>query len=90
MYQSNAFRNFLDAQAKQYGSHYKSYAEEFKRYDDEELLKQIDNNAGQMRHYADDITNDSFTEYLNELERMIECLKLRKEFREEMSEDELL
>ena len=44
MYQSNAFRNFLDAQAKQYGSHYKSYAEEFKRYDDEELLKQITRN----------------------------------------------
>ena len=88
MYQSNAFRNFLDAQAKQYGSHYKSYAEEFKRYDDEELLKAIDNNAGQMRHY--DITDDSFNEYFGELQRMIECLKLRQEFQQEMSEDELL
>ena len=89
MYQSNAFRNFLSAQAKQYGSHYQSYADEFKRYDDEELLKAIDNNAGQMRHYADNINDDSFNEYFSELQRMIECLKLRQEFQQEMAEDEL-
>jgi len=89
MYQSNAFRNFLSAQAKQYGSHYQSYADEFKRYDDEDLLKSIDNNAGQMRHYADNINDDSFNEYFSELQRMIECLKLRQEFQQEMSEDEL-
>jgi len=89
MYQSNAFRNFLSAQAKQYGSHYQSYADEFKRYDDEDLLKAIDNNAGQMRHYADNINDDSFNEYFSELQRMIECLKLRQEFQQEMADDEL-
>jgi hypothetical protein len=89
MYQSNAFRNFLSAQAKQYVSHYQSYADEFKRYDDEELLKAIDNNAGQMRHYADNINDDSFNEYFSELQRMIECLKLRQAFQQEMADDEL-
>jgi hypothetical protein len=87
MYQSNAFRNFLTSQAKQYGQQYQSYAEEFEDYDDEELLKQIDHHAGQMRHYQ--ITDDSFNEYFSELKRMIECLNLRQEFQQEMSEDEL-
>jgi hypothetical protein len=90
MYNSNAFRNFLTAQAKTYGSQYKSYAEEFKNYDDEELLRKIDSNAGQMRHYADDITSDTFNDYVNELQRMIECIKLRQEFRQEMIDDELV
>ena len=89
MYQSNAFRNFLAAQAKQYGQHYQSYADEFQRYDDEDLLKAIDNHAGQMRHYADNINDDSFNEYFSELQRMIECLKLRQEFQQEMADDEL-
>jgi hypothetical protein len=88
MYNSNAFRNFLTAQAKTYGSQYKSYAEEFEDYDDEELLREIDNHAGQMRHYADDITNNTFNSYVEELQRMIECLKLRQEFRQEMIDDE--
>ena len=89
MYQSKTFDNFLKAQAKQYGSHYQSYAEEFQRLGDEDLLKAIDNNAGQMRLYADNINNDSFKEYFDELQRMIECLKLRQEFQEEMADDEL-
>ena len=85
MYQSKTFDNFLKAQAKQYGSHYQSYAEEFQRLGDEDLLKAIDNNAGQMRHYS--ITDDSFKEYFDELQRMVECLKLRQEFQEQLLED---
>lgn len=87
MYQSNAFNNFLTVQAKTFGDHYRSYAEEFENYDDEELLRKIEDHAGQMRHY--EITDDGFNDYFHELQRMIECLKLRQEFRQEMSEDEL-
>jgi len=87
MYQSNAFSNFVKVQAKTFGSQYQSYAEEFEDYDDEELLKRIDNNAGQMRHY--ELTDDSFDVYFGELQRMVECLKMRQEFQQEMAEDEL-
>jgi hypothetical protein len=87
MYKSNAFRNFLNAQAKQYGDQYRSYAEEFQNYDDEELLRNIEDHAGQLRHYQ--ITDDAFNDYFSELQRMIECVKLRQEFQQEMSEDEL-
>ena len=52
MYQSNAFKNFVNAQAKQFGHRYKSYAEEFKRYNDEELLQAIRSHAGQLQHYT--------------------------------------
>jgi len=86
MYNSKAFTKFLSIQAKTYGSQYQSYAEEFEQYDDEELVKQIDIYVGYMRHHANDITNDTFKDYMHEVERMFECLKLRQEFRQEIAD----
>lgn len=90
MYNSNAFRNFLTVQAKTYGDQYMSFAEEFENYDDKELVEQIDIYAGYMRHHVNDITSETFKDYMNEIQRMIECLKLRQEFRQEMNDDELV
>ncbi len=87
MYQSNAFRNFLDAQAKQFGSQYKSYASEFERYDDEALVELLSDYTGQMTLH--DFNSEGFNDYFSDVQRIIECMKLRQEFQQEMSEDEL-
>jgi len=87
MYQSNTFRNFLAAQTKQYGSQYESYAQEFERYDDEELVQELSNYTGQMTLYT--FGSDGFNEYFNDVQRIIECMKLRQEFQEQLKDDEL-
>ena len=88
MYQSNAFKNFVNAQAKQFGHRYKSYAEEFKRYDDEELTQHLRHITGQMTLYT--FNDEGYNEFLDEVERIVECMRLRQEFINEMTEDELL
>lgn len=84
MYKSNAFDNFL---AKQ-GPHYASYAREFERHDDEELIELLSNYTGQMTLYT--FGSDSFNEYFRDVQRIMECMSLRNEFLEELKQDEFV
>ncbi len=88
MYQSNMFQNFLAAQSKQYGAHHASYAREFERYDDEELLDSLQSHINELSSCS--VDSDTYDSYFGDIQRIMECMKLRKEFRDELKNDELV
>jgi len=82
MYESKTFKNFLDTKG-----HYAGYAREFQRFDDAELLDKLYQYVGQMT--LSDIDSDHYDAYFGDVQRMIECMCLRQEYRQQLAEDEL-
>lgn len=85
MYDTHTFSDYVKSN---FPRHSMFFCNEFKRYDDEELLIQLDQYVSYMR--STDIDSEMYNEYFNDVQRIMECMNVRKAFRNQLIEDELV
>jgi hypothetical protein len=82
MYQSNSFNNFLATQSESASS----YCSEFEQFDDDELLSEMRSELNQMSQSV--IDSDDYNDSFSTIQRIVKCMKLRQEYRQQLDEDE--
>jgi uncharacterized iron-regulated protein len=83
MYQSNSFNNFLATQSESASS----YCSEFEHFDDKELLAELRDELIQMNIL--DIDDDQYNDSFATVQRIVACMELRQEYRQQLAEDNL-
>jgi hypothetical protein len=83
MYDTHSFNNFLATQRESASS----YCSEFEQYDDKELLAELRDELIQMNIL--DIDDDHYNDSFSTIQRIVECMKLRQEYRQQLDEDNL-
>ena len=83
MYQSNSFNNFLATQSEASAS----FASEFEQFDDKELLAELRSHSTEMSQL--DIDDDEYNDSFATVQRIVACMELRQEYRQQLAEDNL-
>jgi hypothetical protein len=83
MYQSNSFNNFLATQSEASAS----FASEFEQFDDKELLAELRSHSTEMSQL--DIDDDEYNDCFGAIQRIVACMELRQEYRQQLAEDNL-
>ena len=84
MYDTKMFNNYLDSLVSKYGHQERSFCNEFKNLNDDELLEKLNDYVGYMT--TTNIDSDLYVDYFQTVQRIMECMNTRKNYREMLAE----